>query len=400
MSQLSLIETWRESLIRSYHITKGEDDIDTRNYSILGSYPHFKLTQPAASHRYTPYNKGPLTPLAAVLYQFQPHLSPFFFSMALPLKPLFFFSFVSLVSGSYSLLLPVTKDAATLQYVTQIHHGTPLVPIKLVLDLGAPFLWLDCSSGHVSSSNTPILCGSIQCLTAKTSDSGHGGGTSTCRLSPKNTITGLAEAGELAEDMVAVEGSEMGSRFLFSCAPKPLLKGLASGTVGMLGLGRTRIALPSQLAASDPNSEGYFISVKSIRINGRGVSLGTITGGTRLSTVVPYTTMKRSVYDIFTKAYIKAAASMNITRVESMAPFGVCFRSESSEPAVPTIDLVLQSEMVKWRILGRNSMVRVSDKVMCLGFLDGVYFFFFVHIKRHHQSNDTISISYVILFAP
>ena len=87
--------------------------------------------------------------------------------------------------------------------------------------------------------------------------------------------------------------------------------------------------------------------------------------------MVPYTTMKRSVYDIFTKAYIKAAASMNITRVESMAPFGVCFRSESSEPAVPTIDLVLQSEMVKWRILGKNSMVRVSDKVMCLGFLDG-----------------------------
>lgn len=333
--------------------------------------------------------------------------------MALPLKTLFFFSFVSLVSVSYSLLLPVTKDAATLQYVTQIHHGTPLVPIKLVLDLGGPFLWLDCSSGHVSSSNTPILCGSIQCLTAKTSDSGHGGGTSTCRLFPENTITGLAAPGELAEDMVAVEGSEMGSRFLFSCAPKPLLKGLASGTVGMLGLGRTRIALPSQLAASvglhrkfavclsssdgtvfleneiagtdvskslmytplltgqGPNSEGYFISVKSIRINRRGVSLGTITGGTRLSTVVPYTTMKRSVYDIFTKAYIKAAASMNITRVESMAPFGVCFRSESSEPAVPTIDLVLQSEMVKWRILGKNSMVRVSDEVMCLGFLDG-----------------------------
>ena len=220
----------------------------------------------------------------------------------------------------------------------------------------------------------------------------------------------MAAPGELVEDMVAVEGSEMVSPFLFSCAPKPLLKGLARGTVGMLGLGRTRISLPAsvglhrkfavclspsdggavllenEIAGTDIskslvytplltdqilNSEQYFINVKSIRINGRGVSLGTITGGTRISTVVPYTTMKRSVYEIFTKAYIEAAAAMDMSMVESVAPFEVCFRSESPEPAVPAIDLVLQSEMVKWRILGRNSMVRVSDKVICLGFLDG-----------------------------
>ena len=40
-------------------------------------------------------------------------------------------------------------------------------------------------------------------------------------------------------------------------------------------------------------------------------------------------------------------------------------------PEVPAIDLVLQSKMVKWRIYGRNSMVQVSNEVMCLGFLDG-----------------------------
>ena len=33
--------------------------------------------------------------------------------------------------------------------------------------------------------------------------------------------------------------------------------------------------------------------------------------------------------------------------------------------------IVLQSEMVKWSIYGRNSMVQVSDDVMCLGFVDG-----------------------------
>lgn len=59
---------------------------------------------------------------------------------------------------------------------------------------------------------------------------------------------------------------------------------------------------------------------------------------------------------------------MNMTMVAPVAPFGVCFRSQR---VVPEIELVLQSELVKWRIEGRNSMVQVSDSVMCLGFVDG-----------------------------
>ena len=47
-------------------------------------------------------------------------------------------------------------------------------------------------------------------------------------------------------------------------------------------------------------------------------------------------------------------------------------------PAAPTIDLVLQSttnkserKKVIWRIWGTNSMVKVSNEVLCLGFVDG-----------------------------
>lgn len=36
-----------------------------------------------------------------------------------------------------------------------------------------------------------------------------------------------------------------------------------------------------------------------------------------------------------------------------------------------TIDLMLQCEIVKWRISGKNSMVRVSEEAICLGVLDG-----------------------------
>lgn len=92
--------------------------------------------------------------------------------------------------------------------------------------------------------------------------------------------------------------------------------------------------------------------------------------------MIPYTTIESSIYRSFIEAYAKSASAANLTRAASVAPFELCFRSNGIEatatgPAVPAIDLVLQSEMVKWRIHGRNSMVRVSEKVMCLGFLDG-----------------------------
>ena len=40
------------------------------------------------------------------------------------------------------------------------------------------------------------------------------------------------------------------SRFLFACAPTFLLQGLATDVSGMAGLGRTKIALPSQFASA------------------------------------------------------------------------------------------------------------------------------------------------------
>ena len=59
-----------------------------------------------------------------------------------------------------------------------------------------------------------------------------------------------------------------------------------------------------------------------------------------------------------------------------MAPFGACFSSKTiassmTRPAVPTIDLGLQSKSVYWRIYGANSMVKVKENVLCLGVVDG-----------------------------
>ncbi|KAK1412547.1 hypothetical protein QVD17_33895 [Tagetes erecta] len=374
----------------------------------------------------------------------------------------YFILLVSLSSAQPSfrpsaLVVPVRKDAATNQYVTRINQKTPLVPENLVVDLGGRFLWVDCDNNYVSSTYQPARCRSAQCSLAGANGCGTCNGPArpgcnndTCGVSPDNPITRTATGGELATDLVQVrstDGSNPGrsvnvSRFLFSCAPTFLLQGLASGVSGMAGLGRTRIGLPTQLAAafsfdrkfaiclsSSTNSDGviffgdgpysflpgidvsqslrttrlfinpvstassstqgepsaeYFIGVNSIRVNNKSVAVNTSlltiddegNGGTKISTVNPYTVLETSIYTALTTAYIREAASMNITRVTSVAPFNVCFSrtnvlSTRVGPAVPSIELVLQNENTVWMITGSNSMVQVNDNVLCLGIING-----------------------------
>lgn len=127
----------------------------------------------------------------------------------------------------------------------------------------------------------------------------------------------------------------------------------------------------------------YFIGVKSIEVNGKPVAINSTllkifdkdgNGGTKISTVNPYTVMERSIYKAFTSAFAKAFSG--VPRVAPVAPFEVCFNSSKLGstrvgPPAPTIDLVLQSQSVFWRIFGANSMVQVKEDVLCLGFVDG-----------------------------
>ncbi|KAC0274854.1 hypothetical protein FH972_027091 [Carpinus fangiana] len=45
--------------------------------------------------------------------------------------------------------------------------------------------------------------------------------------------------------------------------------------------------------------------------------------------------------------------------------------AHASAPVVPQIDFVLHRKSVYWRMFGANSMVQVSNDVLCLGFVDG-----------------------------
>ncbi|KAK9201688.1 hypothetical protein WN944_016894 [Citrus x changshan-huyou] len=178
--------------------------------------------------------------------------------------------------------------------------------------------------------------------------------------------------------------------FLFSCAANDfLLEGLASGVVGMAGLGRTRTALPLQfplLLALSPNSKGviffsdgpyvfppnidasdslafmplfinpantasarargepsaeYFIGVKSIKVDDRVVPLNSALlsidsqglGGTKISTEHTW----------------HAFGGIR-------ADHPTCFA---------------ENENLIWRIFGANLMVHVHEDMYCPGFVNG-----------------------------
>lgn len=349
-----------------------------------------------------------------------------------------------------ALVLPVSKDPSSLQYLAQINQRTPLVPVEVTLDLGGQYLWVDCQQGYVSSSKKNPSCNTAQCSLAVYRLKTCTVDKKFCVLSPDNTATRTGTSDYLTQDVVSIQstdGSNPGRvvsvpNFLFSCAPTFILQGLAKGVKGMAGLGRTKISLPSQFSAAfsfprkfaicltSSNAKGvvifgdgpyvllphaddlsqsliytplilnpvstasgyfegepstdYFIGVKSIKINENVVPLNASLlsinregyGGTKISTVNAYTVMETTIYNAVTDSFVRELAKANVPRVASVAPFGACFNSKNIGstrvgPAVPQIDLVLQSKNVYWRIFGANSMVQVKDDVLCLGFVDG-----------------------------
>ncbi|XP_030442311.2 probable aspartic proteinase GIP2 [Syzygium oleosum] len=360
-----------------------------------------------------------------------------------------------------ALVLPVAKDSSTLQYLTALHQRTPLVPVKLTLDLGGEFLWVECDRGFSSATYSPVHCRSASCSQApgaphKYCSSCHSRAgplcnNDTCTVHVDNTVIGTITGAELARDVLSVQSTDgLGPGravsvpgFLFSCSRSFHLEGLASGVLGMAGLGRTRTSLPSQFSASfsfarkfaiclspsssssgvaffgdgpymmlpgidvskslyftplittpasdvpghvgNPSSE-YYIELKSIEVNRNPVPLNLSLlvinkqgyGGTKISTVNPYTVLETSIYRAVVGAFAKELST--VPRVAPIKPFEACFDSRNisstrTGPAVPTINLVFPSRDRKriwhWGIFGANSMVQVKEGVLCLGFVDG-----------------------------
>ncbi|PWA83569.1 Aspartic peptidase [Artemisia annua] len=364
---------------------------------------------------------------------------------------LFFIVTWSVAKTSPRPILQVTKDAKTLQYVTQVSQRTPLVHVKLTLDLGGQLMWVNCERGLTSSSISYPMCGSPQCqlLNAPSclSQCFHIPSplctNKSCASTAINTIgSSAATYAPINGDVLKIQSTDGKGvtvpRFYFACGNDMTTNNnLASGVTGMAGLGRTVMSLPAQLSSyfkfdrkftlclsSSTTSSGvvffgdgpytlhpnvnvssslsytpliinpynytiygdafpfYYIGVKSIKINNKRVStfdesLLSINahgyGGTAISTTDPYTVLETSIYLALVEAFVNAMPK-NVERVPFVPPFGACFSSKniastSRGPDVPFIDLVLQSNNV-WRIFGANSMVRVNNDVLCLGFVE------------------------------
>ncbi|KAB2625343.1 basic 7S globulin-like [Pyrus ussuriensis x Pyrus communis] len=335
-----------------------------------------------------------------------------------------------------ALVLPVAKDSSTLQYLTTFSQRTPFVPIKLTVDLGGRYLWGGlrlAATPPNTHSQTPKSC-TTECYSSPKPGCNNTCALSPGNTITRTSTGG--DLGQDTVSLQSTDGSNPGRlvsvpNLLFTCGPTFLLEGLASGVKGMAGLGRDKIGLPSQFASAFslprkfaiclsssskssgvvifgdrpytlfPNIEvsksltftpliinpvstagayfqgepsvGYFINVKSIKVNGKVVALNTSLlaidnegyGGTNISTVNPYTVLETSIYNAVVNAFVKEVA-YKIPRVKAVAPFGTCFSSKNIGVtrvghSVPSIDLVLQSESVYWTI----------NDVLCLGFADG-----------------------------
>ncbi|KAK4280494.1 hypothetical protein QN277_012115 [Acacia crassicarpa] len=132
------------------------------------------------------------------------------------------------------------------------------------------------------------------------------------------------------------------------------------------------------VSVSGVPSYEYFIDVKSVRIGDEVVNLKPSllaidkkgNGGTKISTMSPFTELHSSVYKPFLRQFIKQAADRKLKRVASVAPFEACYDSNTINTyGVPSIDLELQGG-VKWTIQRANSMVLTGKNVECLGFVD------------------------------
>ncbi|KAK9055299.1 hypothetical protein SSX86_026381 [Deinandra increscens subsp. villosa] len=218
---------------------------------------------------------------------------------------------------------PIRKNQTTLQYYTSFQPVFPTI-VDAVIDLGARSIWFDCTS-YVSSSYNRATCGSNRCKKASgsvclgcNSALRPGCSNNTCGVYAYNPFTEYLTAQELGEDTIRV-------------------------------------------SSTDDVSDEYFISVKDIEINGKPVAFDSSLlsfceygiGGTKISTIIPYTTLHSVIYKRVVKDFVKAAAAVNIKRVKSVAPFGACFDSKTAPKmitgaGVPDIDLVLEGKGVRF----------------------------------------------------
>uniref|UniRef100_M4CDD1 Peptidase A1 domain-containing protein n=1 Tax=Brassica campestris TaxID=3711 RepID=M4CDD1_BRACM len=291
-------------------------------------------------------------------------------------------------------LIPVTKDEPTKQFYTTVNIGAGGMssPVNLLLDLGTNLTWLNCRKIRLLSS-----------LRAWPRPTG--------RVVQDNTTIFTTQSGK----PISIAPSR---RFTFSCAVEKYRQGMAPRIAGVVALSpgefpfwrqiasayniipKFALCLPSygrglgyfyigthSFGGSNPvpmtltplkiDSGKYLVSVTSIYVDGVSLTLdpSLLEGGAQLSTVVPYTVLQTDIYNALAQSFTLKAKKIGMSETTGHAPFKHCFEEGASgknmDVSVMEIGLPGNGREVKWRFQGANMVVRVSETVICLAFVDG-----------------------------
>ncbi|KAI4345572.1 hypothetical protein L6164_012680 [Bauhinia variegata] len=169
--------------------------------------------------------------------------------------------------------LPVKKDTATNQYYTSFGIGTPRHNMDIVIDLAGQHLWYDCDTGYISSSYSPVACGSKQCPQGSPCGScgrfafKPGCTINTCGLDVFNPFADSIYSGDMGDDVLFLPHIKV-PHFLSACSESDrfsdsFLVGLVKGAKGMLGLARTQLAFQTQLSSAYKLPNKFFLCLPS-----------------------------------------------------------------------------------------------------------------------------------------
>lgn len=329
------------------------------------------------------------------------------------LRILFLSLRIAIVVSSSALVAQVNYDEGSNSYILKLPFGTPQQTQLLTLDVESPVTALSCgnkgsfqpslsstfhklSCGGSSSSSAKYSCGlAEESVTINTTDG-------TTPLKPF-TVTGVdfkcvpskangssssaisvaaLSSGKLALPAQITENAGLARKFAYclpssTSSPGTVFFGSSNSYIFQSGPPVNVSSVLSHTTLHTNTDGSYAISVQNIAVS--FVSQKTLNFKKplklRISTVQPYTKLQRSVYKALRSTFRQQISYGNLTAAApAVAPFDTCFNatkfySTRAGPGVPQINLQMSDGAV-WSIFGLNSVVSVSDSVLCFAFVD------------------------------
>ncbi|KAK9664821.1 hypothetical protein RND81_14G070900 [Saponaria officinalis] len=231
-----------------------------------------------------------------------------------------------------ALVLPLSRDDATLQRIIKLNQRTPPTTIPLTLDLEGHFLWLDCDTISKSTTNRRIHCNSARCALATTSNNPPykpcKNNILSCNITLTNSISHIISKGELNADIVRINSTDGSNpirvvsvpRFSYGCGHTPLLKGLANGVKGIAGFGRTKVSVPSQFSSFFKFVNKFALCVSSSSFTDGFIIFGdkpyNLFPGIDASTLLSYTSLLQNPISSPKSEYYIGVTSIKIFQNE------------------------------------------------------------------------------------